>query len=343
MATWSKEEIILSSGETVSAQMPVIISASRSTDIPAFYADWFMERLRTGYVKWYNPFNGVPLYVGFKKTRLIVFWSKNPKPMLAHLDELDRICLNYYFQYTLNDYFEEGIEPRVPSVDERVDTLIRLSDRIGRDRIVWRFDPLMLTDELDVAGLLDKVERLGDKIADRVSRLVFSFIDINAYKKVAANLDKGGIKAREFAHDEMLRLAEGIGHLAKGWGISVGTCAESIPLEQFGIEHNRCIDDRLMVKCFSQDETLMKFIGATCVRQSEPLFGTPAEWKIANMSKKDSGQRAACGCIMSKDIGEYNTCPHLCHYCYANANNAAAVENWNRHKACPHAETITGR
>lgn len=343
MATWGKEEIILSSGETVSAQMPVIISASRSTDIPAFYADWFMERLRTGYVKWYNPFNGVPLYVGFKKTRLIVFWSKNPKPMLAHLDEIDRICPNYYFQYTLNDYFEEGIEPRVPSVDERVDTLIRLSDRIGRDRIVWRFDPLMLTDELDVAGLLDKVERLGDKIADRVSRLVFSFIDINAYKKVAANLDKGGIKAREFAHDEMLRLAEGIGHLAKGWGISVGTCAESIPLEQFGIEHNRCIDDRLMVKCFSQDETLMKFIGATCVRQSEPLFGTPAEWKIANVSKKDSGQRAACGCIMSKDIGEYNTCPHLCHYCYANANNAAAVENWNRHKACPHAETITGR
>lgn len=343
MATWGKEEILLSNGERVSAQMPVIVSASRSTDIPAFYADWFMERLRTGYVKWYNPFNGVPLYVGFKKTRLIVFWSKNPKPMLAHLDELDRICPNYYFQYTLNDYFEEGIEPRVPSVDDRIDTLVRLSDRIGRDRIVWRFDPLMLTDKLDVDGLLDKVERLGDRIAGHVSRMVFSFIDINAYKKVAANLDKGGVKAREFAHDEMLHLAEGVGRLAKGWEIPVGTCAESIPLEQLGIEHNRCVDDRLMVKCFSRDETLMKFIGATCVRPAEPLFGTPAEWKVANVSKKDSGQRAACGCIMSKDIGEYNTCPHLCHYCYANTSNAAAMANWNRHRECPHAETITGK
>lgn len=341
MASWTKENIVLPSGETVSAQMPIIVSASRSTDVPAFYSDWFMERLREGYVKWYNPFNGVPLYISFKKTRLVVFWSKNPKPMLAHLDELDRICPNYYFQYTLNDYFAEGIEPRVPSVDVRVDTLVRLSDRIGRDRIVWRFDPLMLTDSIDVPALLGKIERLGDRIANRVSRLVFSFIDINAYKKVAANLDKGGVKAREFARDEMLKLAEGIGNLTRGWGIPAGTCAEDIPLEQFGIEHNRCIDDRLMVRCFSNDETLMRFIGAKCIEPA--FFDSPAKWVPAEVSRKDSGQRAACGCIMAKDIGEYNTCPHLCHYCYANTSNAAAMANWNRHRECPHAATITGK
>lgn len=165
MASWNKENMMLPNGETVATQMPIIVSASRSTDVPAFYADWFMERLREGYVKWFNPFNGVPLYVSFKKSRLIVFWSKNPKPMLEHLDELDRICPNYYFQYTLNDYFKEGIEPRVPEVDERVTTFLSLSNRIGRDRVVWRFDPLMLTDRLGVPELLAKIERLGDRIA----------------------------------------------------------------------------------------------------------------------------------------------------------------------------------
>ena len=346
MASRSKETIVLPDGESVSAQVPVIVSASRSTDVPAFYADWFMERLREGFVKWYNPFNGVPLYVAFKHTRLVVFWSKNPRPMLAHLDELDRICPNYYFQYTLNDYYDEGIEPRVPRVEERIDTFLRLSGRLGRDRVVWRFDPLMLTDRLDVATLLDKIERLGDRIAPHAARLVFSFIDINAYKKVAGNLEHGGVHAREFAQDEMLSLAEGIGRLAKGWGIPVGTCAEQIPLEQFGIEHNRCIDDRLMVKCFSQDEELMKFIGARHV--AGDMFAADESkhfdhWEPADVSKKDSGQRAACGCIMSKDIGEYNTCPHLCHYCYANTSNAMALANWKRHLECPHAATITGK
>ena len=107
MTSWRKEEIEIADGTKVLAQMPVIVSASRSTDIPAFYSDWFMERLKAGYVKWLNPFNGVPLYVGFKKMRCIVFWSKNPRPMLAHLDALDAICPHYYFQFTLNDYDAE--------------------------------------------------------------------------------------------------------------------------------------------------------------------------------------------------------------------------------------------
>lgn len=346
MASWSKGEIVLPNGETVAAQMPVIVSASRSTDVPAFYADWFMERYREGYVKWFNPFNGLPLHVSFQKTRLVVFWSKNPKPMLTHLDELDRICPNYYFQYTLNDYFAEGIEPRVPPVDDRVETFLRLSGRLGRDRVVWRFDPLMLTDRLDVPALLGKIERLGDRIAPHAARIVFSFVDIAAYRKVAGNLARGGVKAREFSREEMLALAEGVGRLARGWGIPAGTCAEDIPLERYGIEHNRCIDDRLMVKCFSHDAELMKFIGARHVpgdmfaAEESMRFG---HWEPAEAVKKDSGQRAACGCVMSKDIGEYNTCPHLCHYCYANTGNAAALENWKRHCECPHAATITGK
>ena len=341
MAGWSRTDIELSTGETVVAQAPVIVSASRSTDIPAFYAGWFVGRLRAGYVKWFNPFNGLPLYVGFHKMRLVVFWSKNPAPMLAYLDELDCICPNYYFQFTLNDYDEEQIEPRVPKIDDRVATFKALSERLGRDRVVWRFDPLILTDALTVPKLLEKIERLGDKIAPLTSRLVFSFVDIGAYKKVAANMERGGVKAREFTPDEMEEMAAGIGKLVKGWGITAGTCGEIKDLDKYGIEHNRCVDDRLIMKCFNQDRALMEFIGA---RYVEPdMFTNPLGGWVLDGHRKDSGQRKACGCIMSKDIGEYNTCPHLCHYCYANTSNATAMANWNQHLACPHAETITGR
>ena len=355
MTSWRKEEIEIADGTKVLAQMPVIVSASRSTDIPAFYSDWFMERLEAGYVKWFNPFNGVPLYVGFKKMRCVVFWSKNPRPMLAHLEALDARCLNYYFQFTLNDYDAERIEPRVPPLDERVETFKRLSERVGKDRVVWRFDPLILTDKLSVSDILAKVERLGDQVAQYTSRLVFSFIDINAYKKVSGNLKKGGVNAREFTPDEMCAVAQRIGELAKGWGIAAATCGEIKDLDQYGVEHNRCIDDRLMIKCFSHDKCLMDFLaGDNSVgrarrarrRQYEmpslPSFESDVSISSQYTKLKDKGQRLACGCIMSKDIGEYNTCPHLCHYCYANTNNATALANWKRHCTCPHAETITG-
>jgi len=340
MAGWPKEKVEIN-GEVVEAQTPIIVSASRSTDIPAFYAEWFIERLRKGYVKWYNPFNNTPLYVSFKDMRLIVFWSKNPAKMIPYLDELDTFCPNYYFQFTLNDYVAEGIEPRVPSVDQRIDTFQKLSERLGRERMVWRFDPLMLTDKMGVDELLAKVQRIGDRIGSKAGKFVFSFIDIASYKKVAGNLQNGGIAAREFKREEMLQIAKGIGELAKGWGVEAGTCAEAIPLEEYGIEHNRCVDDRLMVKCFSHDEKLMKFIGAKLI-PGNPLFGEPDKW-VLDAYKKDGGQRAACGCIMSKDIGEYNTCPHLCHYCYANTSNVTAMANWKRHCENPRAETITGR
>ena len=341
MTGWKKENIKLPDGTTVAAQMPVIVSASRSTDIPAFYADWFIERVKAGYVKWFNPFNGLPLYVGFQQARLVVFWSKNPAPMLAHLDELDKLIPNYYFQFTLNDYDVERIEPNVPSVSARVETFRQLSERLGRDRVVWRFDPLILTDKLGVKDLLEKVKLLGDQIAPFTSRLVFSFIDIAVYKKVAANMARGGVQAREFTPDEMEEMAAGIGSLVKEWGIAAGTCGELRDLDRYGIEHNRCVDDRLIMKCFHHDRALMEFIGA---RYVEPdMFANPSGGWVLDEYRKDGGQRKACGCIMSKDIGEYNTCPHLCHYCYANANNAAALENWKRHCACPHAETITGK
>ena len=129
-----KVNIVLDSGEHAEAQAPVVVSASRSTDIPAFYADWFFERLRRGYSAWTNPFNGVRSYVAYCNTRFIVFWSKNPRPLLEHLDYLDERGIGCYVQYTLNDYEREGLERGVPALPQRIDTFHKLVERLGAGR-----------------------------------------------------------------------------------------------------------------------------------------------------------------------------------------------------------------
>ena len=118
-------------GLHVEAIAPVIISASRSTDIPAFYAKWFFNRLAKGYCAWYNPFNQQKMYISFERCRVIVFWTKDPAPIIPYLPELDKMSIHYYFQVTLNDYVKEGFEPNVPSVEERVETFKQLSSLIG--------------------------------------------------------------------------------------------------------------------------------------------------------------------------------------------------------------------
>ena len=126
-------------------QYPPILSASRETNILAFYSDWFVSRLREGWCEWKNTYSGTVHKVSFDKTRLIVFWSKNPKPLLERLDEVEALGFRqYYFQFTLNDYVREGLEPNVPPVAERIDTFKRLADRIGKERVIWRFDTLMV-------------------------------------------------------------------------------------------------------------------------------------------------------------------------------------------------------
>ena len=195
---WQKVEIVNDDGETVLAQAPIIVSASRSTDIPTFYADWFVERWKAGYVKWKNPFNGVPLYVSFKNTRVVVFWTKNPKPMMKHLDFLDKNVKNYYFQFSLNDYDKEGFEGKVPRLESRIETFKELSNRIGKEKVVWRFDPLLLTNEIDVKELLKRLEKIGDELYKYTNKLVFSFADIGIYKKVESNLNKANIQYIEF-------------------------------------------------------------------------------------------------------------------------------------------------
>lgn len=126
--------IVTDQGEKKEATTPVIISASRSTDIPAFYAKWFFNRLAKGYCVWYNPFNQQPMYISFKNCKVVVFWTKNPEPIIPYLPELDKCGIHYYFQVTLNDYEQEGFEPNVPSIKSRINTFINLSNLLAKKK-----------------------------------------------------------------------------------------------------------------------------------------------------------------------------------------------------------------
>ena len=202
---------------------PLILSASRETDIPAFYSDWFVSRLREGWCEWKNMYNGNIREISFDKTRLIVFWSKNPKPLLERLGEVEALGFRqYYFQFTLNDYVREGLEPNVLPVTERIGTFKRLADRIGKERVIWRFDPLMLGCAADTAGgppvcglsideLLERIGNIGRQLKGYTEKLVFSFIDIGAYRKVQRNLE--GLGVREFSPDEQRQFAQGLAEL----------------------------------------------------------------------------------------------------------------------------------
>lgn len=361
MATWSKIKQSTDSGAIVEMQAPVIVSASRSTDIPAFYADWFFYRLQKGYSAWTNPFNGVKSYISYDKTRFIVFWSKNPRPLLPYLHVLQERNIGCYIQYTLNDYEKEHLE-KVPPLSARIDTFKQLVEHLGKGAVVWRFDPMILTDKISVNDLIDKVGNIAEQLKGYTEKLVFSFADIASYRKVKLNLEKNNINYIEWNEILMNEFALKLSEMNRecDWNYQLATCGEKIDIEQYGIVHNHCIDDVPMIRFAYHDKELMDFLKVD-IRRIQPLslslfdefdnrsiipadsiMITPEIYAIKRKNNKDNGQRQFCGCMVSKDIGQYNTCPHLCEYCYANTNKVVAVANWNRHKLNPKGESIIG-
>lgn len=324
-----KVSITIDGGERVEAVAPVIISASRRTDIPAFYAEWFMERLRRGYCVWVNPFNRREQYVSFQRCRVVVFWTKNPAPLLPFLADLDNRGIHYYFQYTLNDYETEGVEPGVPPLSERVETMRLLSERVGAERVVWRFDPLLLTPTLTPQALLRRVEALGEQLRGLTHKLVFSFVDVGAYRRVQRNLvcqtpffTCENVCSAEPDAGERQVLAEGLARMrdrwaSEGWSIELATCAEADDFSALGIAHNRCIDGELIERLWPEDTALACYL-RTGHLPAPGLFSCEAPPPDIRRNMKDPGQRKACGCIVSKDIGSYVPCQHHCAYCYAN-------------------------
>ena len=328
-------------------QFPVVVSASRRTDIPAFYADWFFDRIKIGYSVWPCAFNGIKYNIGYIDTKFIVFWSKNPRPLLQHLDYLKERKIGCYIQYSLNDYKAEKLERGVPPLAERIETFKTLVNKLGKGAVIWRFDPLILTDTINQDILLTRIQNIGEQIHDYTEKLVFSFVDIHQYGKVKCNLETNNIHYYDWTHDEMQEFALRLVELKQknGWNLQLATCGEVANLP--GIEHNKCVDDRLILR-FSQAPELLKFLGAKLentwgdIPQNAIDIGNN-KYILISKNNADKGQREACCCVKSKDIGEYNTCVHFCEYCYANRSEQSANENYKRHKENKNADTITGR
>ncbi|MDG5816783.1 DUF1848 domain-containing protein [Chitinispirillales bacterium ANBcel5] len=310
------------SGQNVEAIAPLIISASRSTDLPAHHSDWFFNRLSAGYAKWVNPFNGKEQYVSFRECRLFVFWSKYPAPFTNHLEELEKRGLNYYFHFTLNDYEAENYEPQLPPLMERIDTFVSLSERIGPGRVLWRFDPLIISDKIDIDELLERVSRIGKTISQYTSRLTVSFL--TPYQKVINRCKKRGVILDEISREKRDVILKAILQMSKEWNIDLFTCAEENNYNEVGIPNGKCVDEQLIVKEFNGDTKLMNFL---CEDTPVDLF---TGYKFRS-GLKDTGQRKNCNCIKSKDIGKYNTCLYDCVYCYANSSSRMKEKMYDLH------------
>lgn len=277
----------------------MILSVSRRTDIPAFYSDWFFSRLKAGFVLVRNPMNPkqiIRVALTKETVECIVFWTKNPKPMLERLEELKGY--DYYFQVTMTSYGKD-IEPGVPSKREVLDTFIDLSKNIGKEKVIWRYDPIILTDTYDEAYHYMYFERMAKKLSGHTEKCIIGFIDW--YKKTEKNMKSHSTSDPTSADKK--RIAKRLYEIANEYNISLETCSESIDYSDEGIRKSKCIDDRLISR--------IKGIGVEI--------------------SKDMNQRESCSCVKSIDIGAYDTCPHQCHYCYANSNPLLALNNHQDH------------
>lgn len=278
----------------------MIISASRRTDIPAFYSRWFFNRLREGYVLVPNPYN--PKLIS--RIRLdpavvdcIVFWTKNPAPMLDRLDRLRDY--NYYFQYTLNPYGPDA-ENNLPSLEKRIETFKRLSDRIGRERVVWRYDPLFTNQTYNVEFHKEAFARIAEALKDHTERCMLGFIDHYPHIRKAV----GQLRIDPLLPEEIEAMAVSFKSTIDSYPILLDTCTVKVDLGRLGIPAGLCVDRELI----------------------ERIAGYPIT------ARKDKNQREVCNCVESIDIGTYESCLNGCIYCYAiKGNYHTAVRNSRRH------------
>ena len=288
----------------------MIISASRRTDIPARFAPWLANRLREGFVLVRSSYDmhavtRVPLTPDVVDG--IALWTKNAQPMTGHLTSLNGYA--YYFQYTVTPY-GKALEPGLPDVwTERIPDLLRLSETIGPERIVWRYDPVILTEEYTAAWHMEAFGRMAAVLAGHVRKCTFSFVD--EYASTARQM--AGVKRKIITAEDMRMLAGAFAEIAGKYGMALDTCCEALDLSAYGIGHASCVDRAIL----------------------EELGG----WPLNAVQAKS--QRKGCGCVQSTDIGMYGTCVNGCRYCYANHDAASARRLYAMHD--PSSPLLTGR
>ena len=230
---------------------PLVISASRATDIPAFHAQWFMEKIRKGFCERIHPqqpFRNT--IISFSRCKILVFWTKNPRPLMPYLDELQDRGFQFYFHYTLNDYEEEHLEPGVPPLEQRLACFCALSEKIGRAKTLWRFDPIILGGGLTIPKILHKIQTVGQQLHMYTEKLIFSFLDM--YPHIQHSLSAARLPFRVPTMAEQQEIAAGLIQLNRNWGLDLRSCAENLPLE-LGIRPNQCIDPNLIRRLYPND------------------------------------------------------------------------------------------
>ncbi|QQO08880.1 DUF1848 domain-containing protein [Breznakiella homolactica] len=271
----------------------MILSVSRRTDIPRFYFDWFLRRLREGYALVRNPMNRRQVSrvsLSPETIDCIAFWTKNPEPMFPELTALDPYP--YFIQFTVNAYGED-IEGGLPKKARLLDTFRKLSGTIGAERTVWRYSPVLLGRGYTPDHHRTYFEKFARHLEGRTELCRISFLDL--YAKITPRMNAMGIT--DVPEQEKLRLVQDFAEIGKAHGISLGGCG-NLDLAAAGLKPLGCIDAALVSRVSG--------------RSISP--------------GKDPGQRTECYCVPSVDIGSYNTCRNGCVYCYANHSHDSASD-----------------
>lgn len=274
----------------------MILSVSRRTDIPNYYSEWFIDRIKKGFLYVRNPMNAhqiSKINLSPDVVDCIVFWTKNPDKMIKQLDYLKEYI--YYFQFTLTGYGKD-IEPNIPNKrHELITTFKELSKKIGKERVIWRYDPILINKKYTVEYHLKAFEEIACNLANYTEKVIISFVDL--YAKTQRNTME--LEIEKMSYMDMVSLAKNMVKIASKHNLIVETCAEEIDFQDIGIAHGSCIDKKLI----------------------ERLLGC----KI--IGDKDKNQRGECRCLESVEVGTYNTCLNGCKYCYANFNDEKVKEN----------------
>jgi hypothetical protein len=276
----------------------MILNAGGRTDTVQYYSEWLLNRFREGYVLSRNPlFPNIVNRIELNPEVLdvVVFCSKDYRPILPRLHEIsDRF--NCYYHYTITAYGTD-IEPRVPSIEESIRTLKALAAQVGPEKIAWRYDPVLLTEKYTIERHLETFDRMARELAPYVDRCIFSFVEM--YKKLEVNMPE----LRSVSEQDKLTLAQGMGTTARKYGLYLQTCATKEDYEPFGIHRSGCMTAEI-------------FSNALGIHFEK----TPHQ-----------GNRAGCLCIESRGLGDYDSCPNGCRYCYANKDHAKALQNYLTH------------
>lgn len=275
----------------------MILNTGLRTDIPGFFSEWFYNRIDEGFVYVRNPYAKNQIYSYRLDPELIdciIFTTKNPRPMFRNLEKIDKF--NQYWHITITPYGKE-IEPNVPPVDEVIDSFKFLSERLGKEKVTLRYDPIFISEKYSLEKHIESFDYILDYLSDYTTEAIISFIDL--YEKTKRNFPN----AKEVTQDERLRIGEEFAKIGEKYNIKVKTCAEGTELERFGIDSRGCMTKEVIEKAINKNLDI----------------------------PKQKARNGECYCLLNNDIGEYNTCNHGCLYCYANSNKRLVKRNLKLH------------